>query len=205
MVFVISGPSGCGKSTLIGRVLKELGDVRFSVSHTTRDKRKGETDGKEYRFISKKTFESMIREGMFAEWAVVHDHYYGTSRSEIETKGRDGDILLDIDVQGARQIRSGFGENAVFIFIMPPVFAELRRRLVERKTDDSKAIDRRLRNAREEIRAFREFDYVVINENLEKAVGDLISILRAAKCRADVRNETIFRILRSFEEKETEQ
>jgi len=203
MVFVISGPSGCGKSTLIGRVLKGPGDFRFSVSHTTREKRKEETDGKEYHFISRETFESMIRNGMFVEWAIVHGHYYGTSREEIEKTGGNGDILLDIDVQGARQIRRGFGGTAVFVFIMPPVFTELRRRLIERKTDDPGSIDRRLRNAREEIRAFREFDYVVINEDLEAAVGDLISILRAGKCRVESRNEAISRILRSFEEGET--
>lgn len=197
MIFVVSGPSGCGKSTLIGRVLQELGNVRFSVSHTTRPKREGEVDGKSYHFIRQEKFEEMIQGGEFAEWACVHGNYYGTSRAEIAGAGEEEDLILDIDVQGARQIRENL-RNVTFIFVMPPVFPELRRRLEARKTEDPASIARRLANARGEIAAYREFEYVVVNENLEKAVGELRAILSAARCRTAAREGEIRAIVRSF-------
>jgi guanylate kinase len=197
MIFVVSGPSGCGKSTLIGRVLKELGNLRFSVSHTTRPKREGEIDGQAYHFVTQTKFEEMIQAGEFIEWARVHGYYYGTSRAEIAKVGAAGDIILDIDVQGARQIRENL-RNVTFIFVMPPVLEELRRRLEARKTETPASIARRLADARGEIAAYREFVYVVINKDLEKAVGELRAILSAARCRTDVREGEIRAIVQSF-------
>ena len=195
MIFVVSGPSGCGKSTLIGRVLADAGDLRFSVSHTTRPKRGTEVDGREYHFVSGERFEAMVRAGDFVEWAEVYGHRYGTSRAEVEAAA--GDVVLDIDVQGAREIRKS-GLPATLIFVMPPVFAELRTRLLRRGTDSSDAVERRLRKAREEVRAFPDFDYVIVNEDLETAVEELRSIIRAERCRPGVQTERIEVILRSF-------
>jgi guanylate kinase len=195
MIFVVSGPSGCGKSTLIGRVLADAGDLRFSVSHTTRPKRGAEVDGRDYHFVSGERFDAMVRDGEFVEWAEVHGHRYGTSRAEVREGA--GDVVLDIDVQGAREIRKS-GLRATRVFVMPPVFEELRRRLLARGTDGPDAIERRLRKAREEVHAFLEFDYVIINEVLETAVEELRSIIRAERCRPGVRTDGIGAILRSF-------
>ena len=197
MLFVVSGPSGCGKSTLIGRVMGDLGDVRFSVSFTTRRRRATEVDGREYHFVSKKAFEAMIQEGRFLEWAIVHGRHYGTSRSEVDEKAATGDVLLDIDVQGARQVRAS-GRPASFIFIMPPVFEELRRRLLKRRTEDQASLSKRLADAGKEIQAYPEFDFVVINEDLEKAVADLKSIILASRRRPGSRKERIEGIFRSY-------
>ncbi len=201
MLFVISGPSGCGKSTLIGRVLAELPDARFSVSHTTRPRRPSEVDGQDYHFVSSEAFEAMVREGRFLEWATVHGHRYGTSRAEIESAPPGVDTILDIDVQGARQIRA-CSREAVFVFVMPPVFHELRRRLEARGTDAPEAVATRLRNARGEILAYLEFDYVVINDDLESATDELRSILRSERLHPGDRAEAIAEILRSFEDEE---
>jgi guanylate kinase len=201
MLYVVSGPSGCGKSTLIGRALRKLPQVRFSVSHTTRPKRPGEVDGREYHFVSPGTFETMVRDGRFVEWAAVHGHLYGTSRGEIESVPAGVDIVLDIDVQGARQIRAGAWE-AVFVFVMPPVFPELRRRLEARGTEAPAEIATRLQNARLEIRAYGEFDYVVINNDLAAAAAELESILLGGRLRAENRDEEIRKILQSFAEEE---
>ena len=199
MLFVISGPSGCGKTTLIGRVLREFPDARFSVSHTTRPRRPSEVEGREYHFVSPETFEAMVRSDQFIEWALVHGHRYGTSRIEIESAPEGVDIVLDVDVQGARQIRTG-SRRAVFIFVMPPVFPELRLRLIARGTDSRAEIETRLRNARREILAYGEFDYLVINNDLEPAADELRTILRAERLRPGLRAEDIADILRSFRE-----
>lgn len=198
MLFVISGPSGCGKSTLIRKVRRSLGDLEFSVSHTTRPPRPSEKDGVDYHFVPAKTFERMVREKRFVEWARVHGHLYGTSRAEVERKGRRCDVVLNIDVQGARQVRTRF-PGAVHIFIMPPVAGELRRRLVRRREDSPEAVERRLRNARAEIRAYDEFDYVVVNDDLVKAAADLKSVIVASRHKAGVMAERLKPVLRSFQ------
>jgi len=197
MMFVVSGPSGCGKTTLIKRVLAGRRDLRFSVSHTTRPRRSGERDGREYRFVSRAVFERMIARGRFVEWAVVHGFYYGTSRSEIAAGRGRGDLVLDVDVQGARAIRSRF-PDAVSIFVLPPRYAELRRRLVARGLDDARTIRTRLADARREIRAYREFDYLVVNDELARAAGELEAVVRSQRCRRSVRDRDIRPILRSF-------
>ena len=199
MIFVVSGPSGCGKSTLIGRILQDLPELGFSVSHTTRAPRPSETDGVEYHFVTAGTFRRMIRDGRFVEWADVHGHLYGTSRAELDRKVKHGDVILDIDVQGARQVRRRIA-GAVLIFIMPPVFGELRRRLRKRKEDSPDDIERRLRNAAGEVRDYTEFDYVVVNDDLETAVGELRSIIVAARRRTGAMAGAVRPILRSFAE-----
>ena len=197
MLFVITGPSGSGKSTLIKRVRRALGDLAFSVSHTTRERRPSEKDGVDYHFVSERVFERMVREKRFLEHARVHGCLYGTSRAEVETKSRRRDVILDIDVQGARQVRARV-EGAVLIFIMPPVASELRRRLEMRREDSPEAVKRRLRNARAEVRAYAEFDYVVVNDDLARAVADLKTVIRAARHRPDAMAASLKPILRSF-------
>jgi guanylate kinase len=199
MIFVVSGPSGCGKSTLIRDVRGLLGNLRFSVSHTTRKRRPSEKDGEDYHFVDRKRFERKIRRGEFAEWARVHGHWYGTSWAELREKGRRGRIVLDIDVQGARQIKDRIPE-VVMIFVAPPGYAELRRRLERRKEDSPAAVERRLRDAGEEIRAAREFDFVVVNDDLGKAVEELKSIVVASACRTSERKRRVVAVLRSFTE-----
>jgi len=197
MLFVITGPSGCGKSTLIAKVRRRLGDLEFSVSHTTRAPRPSEKDGVDYRFVSERVFERMAREKRFLEWARVHGHLYGTSRAEVERKGRRLDVILDIDVQGARQVRARV-RGAVHVFIMPPVAAELRRRLVRRREDSPEAVERRLRNARAEIRTYREFDFVVVNDDLDRAADDLEAVIVASRLRPAPMRESLEPVLKSF-------
>ena len=197
MLFVISGPSGCGKSTLIKKVRRTLGGLGFSVSHTTRARRPSERDGVDYHFVSEKTFERMVRQKRFLEHARVHGHLYGTSRAEVEKKGRRGDLVLDIDVQGARQVRSRLA-GAVFVFIMPPVAGELRRRLRRRGEDSPQDVERRLRNARAEIRAYDEFDFVVVNDDLDRAAADLKAVVVASRHRTDVLAASLKPVLESF-------
>lgn len=199
MLYVISGPSGCGKSTLVKEAKSRVDNVDFSVSHTTRKRRSSEKDKMDYYFVSKAEFEELIRTDRFAEWAKVHGHYYGTSKREIETKGGNKDLLLDIDVQGAQQIKDRY-KKAVFVFILPPVYKELKSRLERRGDESQKAIERRLATAKKEIRAYPGFDYIVINDDLEKAVEELISIILSRRCELDARQKDIVPILRSFSE-----
>jgi len=197
MLFIITGPSGSGKSTILRHVFKDMRKVEFSISHTTRSPRDSEKDGREYHFVSEAEFKRMIARGAFVEWAVVHDHHYGTSKSEIRRKSRSSDVLLDIDVQGARQIRDRVA-GAVFVFILPPRYAELRRRLVERGQDDPDRIRTRLKNAKAEIREAEKFDFIVINERLDHAVLELEAIILSSRCRADARKRAVRSVLDSL-------
>lgn len=197
MIFVITGPSGCGKSTLIRKVMCRLGGLEFSVSHTTRAPRPSETDGVEYYFVTERVFERMVRGRRFLEHARVHGHLYGTSLAEVAKKGRRRDLVLDIDVQGARQVRSRVA-GAVHIFVMPPVAAELRRRLVARREDSPGAVERRLKDARAEVRAWKEFDFVVVNDDLDAAAAELEAVLVASRRRTGVMAPAVKPILDSF-------
>jgi len=201
MLIVITGPSGCGKSTLANRVLEELENVEFSVSYTTREKRSTELEGVDYYFVSGEKFRRMIQEDKFLEWAVVHGNYYGTPKEELEKKVAGGDLLLDIDVQGAEQVREKL-EEAVFIFILPPLFPVLRKRLENRGQDSLPVIEKRLEVAKEEIKHYRKFDYVVINDELDRAVEELKSVILSQRCRREIREKDIIQILRSFAEKD---
>ena len=200
MVFVVTGPSGAGKTTLISRALGDVPGLRFSVSHTTRTPRPSEIDGRDYHFVGPKQFERMRRDGRFAEWAEVHGHFYGTSRKELAAGSGKNDVLLDIDVQGARQIRQAVPE-AVMVFILPPSRAELARRLKKRGQDDLETVARRLRKAGEEIAAFAEFDYLIVNDEIERAARELESVVLAARCSLASREDAARRILRGFSTK----
>jgi len=199
MLFVITGPSGCGKTTLVRQVMENVKDVQFSVSHTTRKKRNSEKEGRDYYFVSKPEFEQMIKEGKLAEWTVIHGNHYGTSKREIEKKGILGDLLLDIDVQGAEQIKSKL-KRGVFIFILPPLFEELKTRLEERGQESPDSIKKRLEVARKDIRFYPDFDYIIINDELKKAVNELEAIILSTRCRLNIKKKEIVPILRSFSE-----
>lgn len=184
-LFVISAPSGTGKTTILKRVMKRLGGVAFSVSHTTRTPRLGERDGVEYHFISHAEFEAMRDNGQFLEWARVHDNYYGTSRKEIAGQLESGlDIILDIDIQGAALIRKSSEFSASYIFISPPRLAELEKRLRGRETESEESIQLRLQNARIEMQSAKEYEYVIINDTLEEAVELLTAIILAERAKA---------------------
>ena len=185
LLIVISAPSGTGKTTLTHMLLKEFPDMEFSVSYTTRKPRPGEVNGKDYFFVDRETFERMIEEGDFLEWAEVYGNLYGTSKSQVLKALNEGkDILLDIDTQGALQVKRNFPE-AVLIFILPPSFKELERRLRSRGTDDEETIERRLKIARVEVERAPLYDYIVVNDRLEKAYEKLKSIVIAEKCRTE--------------------
>jgi guanylate kinase len=178
-LFVVSAPSGAGKSTLCRALMERWPNLYYSVSCTTRKPRPGETPGKDYIFLTETDFRRRIQDNQFLEWAKVHDHYYGTLRQPIEEKLRQGvDVLLDVDPQGATALKESFS-NTVCVFLAPPSFSALERRLRHRAQDDEATISKRLANAREEIRQIRHYDYLVVNEVKEEAIEDLSAIFRA--------------------------
>lgn len=193
-LFVVAAPSGAGKSTLVNALLEREPAISLSVSHTTRPPRQGEQYGRHYYFVERVEFESEIAEGIFLEHAEVHGNLYGTSRTtvaELLCQGRD--VLLEIDWQGARQIRKS-KPDCVSVFILPPSRVELERRLRGRASDSAEVIERRLHNSREEIAHAHEFDYIIVNDRFEDALGDLQSIVRAVRQRSALqwrRHETL--------------
>ena len=183
IIFILSAPSGAGKTTLYNGLRRVYPDIELSVSCTTRAPRRGERAGRDYRFITERQFEDRKRRGEFAESAKVHDYYYGTLKKPLDRAIKAGrDILLDIDVQGASEIKRSY-PNAVAVFVMPPSLAELRRRLSARGTDNREIIRRRLANARGEMRQIIQYDYYVVNREIEDAVAMLASIVRAERAR----------------------
>ncbi|MER3446872.1 MAG: guanylate kinase [Candidatus Dadabacteria bacterium] len=184
IIFIVSGPSGSGKTTLTKRVTRVIDNLRFSVSYTTRRPRPGEIDGVDYRFISKEQFENMVQNGRFVEWATVHGNLYGTPTEELERAKSSGvDLILDIDVQGARSIKDRYG-SGVYIFITPSSVGALKDRLVERK-EGMADITKRLENARKEIEEIRLYDYIIINNSIDEAVENLASVIRAERCKRE--------------------
>jgi guanylate kinase len=181
-LFVLSAPSGAGKTTLCKRLLGDFkGQLILSISSTTRAPRGEEMHGREYFFLKKEDFEAKIREGGFAEWATVHDNYYGTSREFIDRAFAEGkSLLLDIDVQGAKSLREAYPNETVRIFIAPPSIQELEVRLIARGTENSRMIQKRLSVAREEMKRAPEFDRTVVNDDLERAYGELRQVVAAA-------------------------
>lgn len=184
---MISAPSGVGKTTLIRSLLRELPSLRFSVSSTTRPPRPEESDGKDYHFISREAFQAGIEANRFLEWAQVHGEYYGTDRERLEAWLTAGDdVLLDIDVQGARQVRQRYPQ-AHLIFILPPAWDVLAERLRARGTESPQQLAARLNAAYSEVREASRYDYLVINDVLQTAAADLAGIIRAARCRQQAR------------------
>lgn len=188
-LFIVSAPSGAGKTTLVRLLLEKDPGSRVSISSTTRPPRTGENDGREYHFVDVQYFLEMVSRGDFLEWAEVHGNYYGTSRRWIEaemTAGRD--VLLEIDWQGAQQVRKAF-PSAIGIFILPPSLEELKSRLSGRGTDSAETIARRIAAARDEMRHVDEFDYVIINDDLQQALGNLRSIVSATRLQYTTQRE----------------
>ena len=183
VLYVISAPSGAGKTTLCKEVIDLFPNLRHSVSFTTRGKRPGEVHGRDYFFVAQEEFQRMVAAGEFAEWAEVHGNWYGTSIGTLEECRSAGiDLLLDIDCQGARQLKDRY-DGGVFIFILPPSHHELRRRLETRNTDHAEVIERRLQGAATEIRESRWYDYIIVNDQFSRAVEELKSVLVAEQCR----------------------
>jgi guanylate kinase len=182
-LFVVAAPSGAGKSTLVNALLEREPGISLSISHTTRPPRPGETYGRHYYFVERAEFERQIADGIFLEHAEVHGHLYGTSRTTVQellAQGRD--VLLEIDWQGARQIRAS-KPDCVSVFILPPSRAELERRLRGRGSDAPEVIERRLRNSRGEIGHAHEFDFILVNDVFETALADLQAVVRAVRLR----------------------
>lgn len=197
-IIVVSAPSGSGKSTLVQRLLAAMPGLRFSVSHTTRPPRQGERNGREYFFVSRRTFRRMAAAGEFIEWAEVFGQLYGTAEKQLRAAQKAGqDVLLDIDVQGHAQLRYKLPE-AVSIFVLPPSYAELERRLRERHSDTPEVIERRLDEARQEMRHWAEYDYLVVNDRLAQATKELRVIVEAARARRQVREVRAQEISQTF-------
>ena len=193
-LFVVAAPSGAGKSTLVNALLEREPTISLSISHTTRPPRPGEQYGRHYYFVERAEFEREIADGIFLEHAEVHGNLYGTSRTTVSgllCQGRD--VLLEIDWQGARQIRRS-KPDCVSVFILPPSRVELERRLRGRASDSAEVIERRLHNSREEIAHAHEFDYIIVNDSFDEALGDLQSIVHAVRQRSQLqwrRHETL--------------
>lgn len=176
-LFVIAAPSGAGKTTLVKALVKKKPELRFSISYTTRQKRRTEVDGVDYLFVDIDEFNRLNEQGELLEFAQVFDNYYATSRSQVEEHLADGqNVVLEIDWQGARQVRESMPE-CVTIFILPPSLEELERRLRDRRTDSPEVIERRLRDALSDMSHWDEFDYIIINDKLDQAVDDLEMVL----------------------------
>jgi guanylate kinase len=201
-VFIISAPSGSGKSTLVANLLRCDKKLLFSMSYTTRAPRGQEVEGQNYHYISKEEFERRLRNDEFLEHAVVFgQHYYGTHKSVLEQAVREGkDLVLDIDVQGARQLKDKIEEVAVTIFVLAPSRQILEQRLRARSEDAEAVIQRRLREAAEEIRRYRDYDYVLVNDQVEESTENLVAIVRAERVRRSRMENRIAPILASFEQ-----
>jgi guanylate kinase len=197
-LFIVSAPSGSGKTTLLQRLLPTFMDLRFSISHTTRQPRGDERNGVDYFFVDRTEFLSMVDRGAFLEWAEYYGQLYGTSHAFVEEQLSTGcDVILDIDVQGARQVKSRIPE-AIAVFILPPSYSELERRLRSRRLESDEAIHRRLEIAKSEIPYYRDYDYIVFNEVLEKSIQLLESIVRSGHAFPSRQQDRIEQVIASF-------
>ena len=197
-LYIVSAPSGSGKTTLLQRLLRTFDDLKFSVSHTTRPPRQGEKDAVNYYFTDRATFIRMAERGEFLEWAEFNGQLYGTTRAFVEEQiGAGRDVILDIDVQGAKQVKNII-KDATAIFILPPSFEELKRRLKDRMLESDDVIRRRLEIAKREILYYREYDYIIINDILENSIRLLESIVRSGAAKPRRQESRIEEIIASF-------
>jgi guanylate kinase len=195
---VLSAPSGAGKTTFAQRLLRSVPGLRFSVSHTTRPARAGEQNGREYFFVSRRTFKRMVARGEFLEWAEVYGNLYGTSWKALrQAQAAGNDVLLDIDVQGHRQVKRRM-PGAVGIFLLPPSSAELERRLRRRHQDTDEVIERRLAEARREVQRWEEYDFLIVNDNILSAEKALKSVVMASRFRRASQQDQVRAIVKSF-------
>lgn len=207
LLFIVSAPSGAGKTSLCKEVLRRFEargsrPLRWSCSYTTRPPREGEVHGKDYFFVSDAEFDRMIREGEFAEWAQVHGRRYGTSLRYLEQAEAEGiDLLLEIDCQGARQLREKYPRGR-FIFVLPPSWRALKQRLLGRRTESAAEVEQRLETARREVQEWGMYDYLVINDDFASAVEELWAVITAEGCRREPRREVVEKVLQTFSEKE---
>lgn len=191
MIIIVSAPSGAGKTSICDAIIKDDKNIVYSVSTTTRAPRTGEKNGREYFFVDEKTFKQDIKSGKFAEWAKVHDNYYGTSKKVLHgtlSKGRD--VLLDIDVQGALNIKKQY-KHALMLFIMTPTLEELKNRLIKRNKDSVKTIKTRIENAKKEIKYICKYDYLIINDKLKESISNVKAVIKAERLSIK-RNKIIF-------------
>ncbi len=195
LLFVVSGASGTGKTTLCREMVKVFPDLKFSISHTTRPRRPGDEEGRDYFFVSPEEFQRMIDRGDFVEWAEIYGHRYGTSQGMLqEARARGMDLILDIDVQGAAQLKQK-NLPGIFVFLFPPSMTELKRRLMDRRTEGKEALSERLRKARDEIAEARWYDYLLTNDDLETAKQQLRSIITAEYCRRERQLEQLEKLM----------
>jgi len=198
ILYVVSSPSGGGKGTLIRRVLDVVPDLSYSVSYTTRAPRNGEVDGREYFFVNRKRFQEMIAADEFLEWANVHGHLYGTARQQIKDEIAKGkDIVLEVDVQGAASVKR-LGLDSVSVFILPPSLETLRERLLARGTDSVEELRVRLSNAPTELRQYSNFDYVIFNDQVDRAASQLASIVAAERARLSRQEALVNQVMQNF-------
>ena len=180
-IIIISGPSGVGKGTIIKGVLDRMSDIRITTSATTRKQRPNEINNKDYFFLSEEEFDHKVQNGEFLEWCIVHQNKYGTLKEEVEKYLNQGyDTILEIDIQGAKKIRQQI-KNVISVFITPPTFEDLIRRLFNRKTDEEDVIVRRLSMAGKELASIGEYDYIVVNNDISSAIEDIIDIIKSVK------------------------
>lgn len=195
-LFIVSGPSGTGKGTICKRLIDET-DVELSVSMTTRNPREGEVDGKSYYFTTKEAFQQAIEDGGFLEWAEVYGNYYGTPKAKVEEKLATGiDVLLEIDIQGALNVKEAY-PNGIFIFILPPSMAELRKRITGRGTDSEASINLRLSQTLKEVSYIDKYDYCVVNGELDEAVARVKAIVVAEHSRV---SKNIYNLIEQYKE-----
>jgi guanylate kinase len=190
-IFVFSAPSGAGKSTIAEALIQRFDSLAYSISHTSRPLRGAEQDGVDYHFVNRNTFKEMIEKNAFLEWAQVHGHLYGTSLEAVKRQMSAGsDILMDVDVQGGRNVKKRF-PDAVLIFLLPPSLKILEKRLRDRGTDDLVVIQKRMAQASDEIKNCSWYDYIVINDDLEKAILEAQSIILSTRCRRERRMDWV--------------
>jgi len=197
-LFVVSSPSGGGKGTIIRHVLDVVPNLSYSVSFTTRAPRNNELNGREYFFVGRQVFEEMVAAGEFLEWACVHGNLYGTAKRQVTDETAAGtDIVLEVDVQGAESVRE-LPLDSVSVFILPPSFAVLRERLIARGTDSPEELEVRLHNAPEELRQYSAFDYVIFNDEVERAAGQLAAIIYAERARCRRQEHLVREVIAKF-------